>query len=212
MYTRLWWKDTRQFWPIWVVLVLAAVLTQWLMLSFPGSHAHYGELGILALMWASLYALTAGAAAFAGERETGTLRLLDTLPVDRRIVWSSKVSFVLVTTLVLTLGLQLMALLGTQRWDQQNLLSVWSAVGLGAIVLLALGWSLFWSSILRSALGAAVTAIGCTALSFRYLVDDSNYFKSNWEVWIPPTRVLLEFFLILATAIASHVLFTRSVR
>jgi hypothetical protein len=208
MYTRLWWKDTRQFWPIWAVLVLAAAATQSLMLSVLGPQARYSELGGAALMWAGLYALAAGAAAFAGERETGTLQLLDILPIDRRVVWSSKVSFAFVTTLVLTLGFQLMALLGTQRWDPQSVLSVWSTLGLGAIVLLALGWGLFWSSILRRALGAAVIAIGCTGLSFIYLVDESNY----WDGWIPSTRPILEFVLILATLIASHVLFTRSIR
>ena len=36
MYARLWWKDARQFWPIWVVLLLAAAATQWLMLIFVG--------------------------------------------------------------------------------------------------------------------------------------------------------------------------------
>ena len=34
MYARLWWKDARQFWPIWLVLLLAAAATQWLMLNF----------------------------------------------------------------------------------------------------------------------------------------------------------------------------------
>ena len=32
MYARLWWKDARQFWPIWVVLVLGAAATQWMVL------------------------------------------------------------------------------------------------------------------------------------------------------------------------------------
>ena len=40
-----------------------------------------------------------GAAAFAGERETNTQVFLDTLPVDRGMLWASKVSFALVTTL-----------------------------------------------------------------------------------------------------------------
>ena len=93
MYARLWWKDARQFWPIWLVLIVAAAVTQWMMLIFVGGSARFGGLGISALIWASLYALAVGAAAFAGERETGTLTLLDHLAADRSVVWAGKVSF-----------------------------------------------------------------------------------------------------------------------
>ena len=97
MYARLWWKDARQFWPIWLFCsgrrghAVADV-------ELRGRPVRYGALGVSALLWAGLYALAAGAAAFAGERETGTLRLLDILPADRRVVWAGKVSFALVTT------------------------------------------------------------------------------------------------------------------
>ena len=116
MYARLWWKDARQFWPIWVFLAFAAAVVQGLLLYYLGQDVRQGALGLSASICASLYAFATGAAAFAGERETGTLRLLDTLPVDRRVVWVGKVSFALVTTLALTLTLLAMAAMSTDHW------------------------------------------------------------------------------------------------
>ena len=72
------------------LLGLAAVVMQGLLLYYLGQDARNGVLGLSALTCASLYAFAAGAAAFAGERETGTLRLLDILPVDRRVVWAAR--------------------------------------------------------------------------------------------------------------------------
>ena len=109
-------------------------------------------LGVSALLWAGLYGLAAGAAAFAGERETGTLRLLDVLPADRRVVWAGKFSFALVTTLILTFVLVVMAALSTESWNPQHPLTPSDAVGVSLCVLMALGWGFFWSSILKSAL------------------------------------------------------------
>ncbi len=76
MYARLWWKDLRQFWPIWLVIVAGSIATQWIVLDLAGISARSGALGMSALAWASLYAIAVGAAAFAGEREAGTLALL----------------------------------------------------------------------------------------------------------------------------------------
>ena len=164
MYARLWWKDARQFWPIWVFLALAAAVVQGLLLYYLGQDARHGALGLSALICASLYAFATGAAAFAGERETGTLRLLDILPVDRRVVWAGKVSFALVTTLALTLMLLAMAAMSTDHWKPRDPLDVGGAI-FGMFVLVALGWGLFWSAILSNALTAAVIAICCTAVS-----------------------------------------------
>ncbi len=170
MYARLWWKDARQFWPIWVALILGAAITQWLTLSYYGREARYGGLGISAMIWAGLYALAVGAAAFAGERETGTLRLLDILPADRYVVWVSKVSFALVTSLALALLLMFMANWSTDSWNPRNRLTGWQAIFFGKFIVVALGWGLFWSSILKSALTAAVAAICCTGLSLVMLL------------------------------------------
>ena len=165
MYARLWWKDARQFWPIWLVLIVAAAFTQWMILTFVGRPARFGWLGISALLWASLYALAAGAAAFAGERETGTLKLLDHFPADRSVVWAGKVSFALVTSLVLTFLFLLMAAVSTERWDPQNSLTPFDAACLCMIVPVSLGWGLCWSSITKTALGAALAALACIGLT-----------------------------------------------
>ena len=140
------------------------------MLSFVGRPVRFGVLGASALLWASLYALAAGAAAFAGERETGTLRLLDMLPADRRVVWAGKFSFALVTTLILTLALVAMAAASTERWNPPHPLTLVDAVSFGLFVLVALGWGLFWSSILDTALAAAVSAIASSLLTLGLLV------------------------------------------
>ena len=36
MYARLWWKDARQFWPIWLLVFLAAAFTQAFLLFLTG--------------------------------------------------------------------------------------------------------------------------------------------------------------------------------
>ena len=125
MYARLWWKDARQFWSIWVFLLVAAAVIQALLLHFLGQSMRHGPLGILAITCASLYAFATGAAAFAGEREMGTLLLLDILPIDRRVVGASKVSFALVTTLGLMLALLAMAAISTDQWNDERNLSAW---------------------------------------------------------------------------------------
>jgi len=206
MYARLWWKDVRQFWPIWVFLALAAVVIQGLLLHYLGRDARQGVLGLSALLCASLYAFAAGAAAFAGEREAGTLRLLDILPVDRQVVWAGKVSFALVTTLALALVLLAMAAMSTDRWTPQGSLSFW--VALGMVVLVALGWGLFWSAVLSNALTAAVMAICCTVLSQSFPSLFHEVFWGGPLLMVP----LWQLFVILATAIASDVIFARAMR
>src|SRR4051794_38602442 len=111
---RLWWKEALQFWPIWVVLVVTAAALEWLALRYGPPGLREGALYPLAVAWASLYAVAVGAAAFAGEREAGTLALLDAMPVSRPLLWGGKVSFALVTTALLTLGLVGLAALGSQ--------------------------------------------------------------------------------------------------
>ena len=206
MYASLWWKDTRQFWPIWVFLVLAAVLIQAMLIYFFGSEVRQGGLGLLALLYASLYSFAVGAAAFAGERETGTLRLLDTIPIDRRIVWNSKVSFALVTTLALTVVLLLIALGGTDH-------NQWNITPRGAffstIVLVSLGWGLACSATSSNALTAAVVAICATVVSQGIpLIRLDLYFGSRD---FPMGLVLWQAIVFLTTLFASNVAFARSV-
>jgi ABC-type transport system involved in multi-copper enzyme maturation permease subunit len=173
MYARLWWKDARQLWPIWAFLAVAAAIGQWLALKFWPSATQPMGLSLLALMWASFYAIASGAAAFAGEREADTLRLLDIMPVARPVTWTGKVSFALLTTIVLVCLLLAMAALGMSRRAAPHgatFLTFRDGVSLAVVVLEGLAWGLFWSALLSSALSAAVAAIFCTGVSWIVLL------------------------------------------
>ena len=206
MYARLWWKEARQFWPIWAFLALAAAVIQGLLLHYAGNDARHGILGLSALGCASLYALAVGSAAFAAERETGTLGLLDSLPADRRVVWTGKASFALVTTLALTLVLMAMAAMSTDRWNSDSFLWRWQALGFGLFVLVALGCGLFWSAILNNALTAAVAATSSAGLGL--MLNDSD--PTRVEPIVP--SLLWQVLLILSTTIASLLIFARGSR
>jgi hypothetical protein len=206
MYGRLWWKDFRQLWPIWVIVALAAAATQCLLLAVEGESARHGDLGVSAVLWASLYALAAGAAAFAGEREAGTLRTLDVLPADRSVVWVGKVSFALVTSLALALLLTMMAALSSTSWK----LSLPQSISVGAGMLVALGCALFWSSILSNALAAAVAAIFCAAIYVGFLSDTLIASYKPHPAFF--SYFLAQAALVLATLGGSDLIFTRQRR
>jgi hypothetical protein len=165
MYMRLWWKEARLFWPIWAFLILAAGVAQLLMHQYASPEFRGTMLGPLAILWASLNAFAVGAAAFAGERETGTLRLLDLLPAPRPVVWAGKASFAIVTTTALAavlLGLAALDAPGTlERWRVRDGLD---PVSLGALMFQGLAWGLLCSAMLGSALLSAVSALGITAI------------------------------------------------
>src|SRR4051794_381937 len=117
MVARLWWKDVRQFWPIWVLLAAVALGVQGLALHYGYVEARQGGMAVAALFWACLYGFAVAAAAFAGERETRTLGLLDLLPVERWRLWLAKSSFALASTMALGLILFAAASLVTDRWQ-----------------------------------------------------------------------------------------------
>ncbi len=160
MLVRLWWKDARQFWPIWVFLGLIALGVQWTLLIFLGQDAKTGVLGTLALSWAALYACAVGAAAIAGEKENKTLAFLDGQGLSRATFWRGKASFAAVSTIVLAATLFGLAALGTDRWEIHGGVGLWLIVAFGAAVLLeVLGWGLLWSSLTTNPLLAAVLAV-----------------------------------------------------
>jgi hypothetical protein len=211
MYARLWWKEARQLWPIWVFLVLAAAVTQMLVLDFAGREVREGALGFLALGWTCLYACAVGAGAFAGEREASTLRLLDILPADRRTVWTGKVSFAFVTTLALALVLLTMAAVGTEGWVSGGESSLWALVILGPGVLAALGWGLLCSALSSNAVLAAVAAVCLAGISIWPAVGGGLVVL--YEARLAPFQVPYELLLgqlaiALLTLVASHRVFT----
>ena len=201
MFARLWWKDTRQFWPIWAVLVLTAGGIQWLVLKYPELETDKGVLLYFAVGWAAVYAIAVGSAAFAGEREMGTMALLDALPVSRRLLWGGKTSFAVASTFGLALVLLTMAALGTTRdWQfRHDLGQSWYALGCAIILLEALGWGLFWSARLNNPLSAAVMSVICTifatyfvmAVIERFLVHFTSYDPFGIEGFISTIPIRL---------------------
>lgn len=161
MYSRLWWKELRQFWPIWVFVALAAAVTQALALRYLPIESRAGGLFLVALGWASLYGFAIAAAAFAAEREVGTLQLLDVLGLDRPRLWTGKASFALTSTVLLVVVLAVVAATGTKEWPKDGRTEGLLVLSGLALVVEVLGWGLFWSALSGNALTAAALAV-CT--------------------------------------------------
>jgi hypothetical protein len=159
MYARLWWKEARSFWPIWLALGLIAAGVQWVLLRAGGPEMRTGLLIVLGVCWAMLYAFAVGAAALAGERETNTQLFLDMLPVGRGMLWSSKVSFALATTLALALVLAVHGAAGSVDHNPLHYPLGTLAAGFGVVLLEGVAWSLLWSTLLDSALWSAVLGL-----------------------------------------------------
>ncbi len=157
---RFWWKDARQFWPIGLFLIVTAAVTQAFLLRFFTDMVRSGELVGLALAWACLYGCAVGAAAFSGEREAGTLRFLDTLPVARWKLWLAKSSFAITSTLSLGLLLFAISFTGTTGWNLFGPMPFWLKLVTGVIFLFdAVCWGLFFSSFTNNALIAATLTV-----------------------------------------------------
>jgi hypothetical protein len=160
MFARLWWKEARQTWPAWGFLAVVGMAIQsfchWSKSVSPDGYAYVG------LVVTMMYLFMIAAAVFAGERENGTLWILDAMPAGRLRVWVAKASFALATTLALGIFLWLtsLAFVGgySRGWAQSG--GVVLVVGLPA-----LGWALLWSAVLRNALHAAVLAMVSLSLT-----------------------------------------------
>ncbi len=171
MLARLWWKDARQFWPIWLIVAGSAAACQWFLLAFGGQDVRQGWLIVAAVGWSLLYGFAVSAAAFAGERENNTLAFLDMIPVGRRVLWSGKASFALVSTMVLALVLAAMGWRWSDRLMSTDVLNAPTGLTLALVALSAalilievLGWGLFWSAVSGNAMVAAVLAMVCLGL------------------------------------------------
>ncbi len=170
MLARLWWKELRELWPLWAAVGLIALAVQGLVMHYAEpATIRSGTLPMIALMLTNLYAFASGATAFAGERETKTLRLLDTLPVGRRTLWAGKATFALATTLALALVLVLAAVAGA-AWHgpiatpPAGFPIGLTAIVLGSLLIEAVSWGLLWSALLENVLLAAILAITCTGV------------------------------------------------
>jgi hypothetical protein len=204
MVMRLWWKDARQFWPIGALLVVFGSVIQVLAVKYGGPGIRDGALVFLAFLWTSLYAFAVTAAAFAGERESRTLVLLDTFAIGRWRLWGAKTAFALVTTALLAVLMLLIAAINTSSLEIERYKPL---VGLmiGVLILLEiLGWGMFFSSFLKNPLTAAILAIVCVTIVTPMIRRDGMYTIEN-EVNGAPIRLAVA----LATLAASALILTR---
>lgn len=213
MLARLWWKEWRSSWPIGLIVALAALGLELLLLDSAQSDAGSGVLTPIALGWATLYAFALGAAAFAGERETRTLALLDALPVGRTTLWLGKATFTLVSSLVLALVLVAAAEAGMglgqphRDWAYYGPRAL--VLGYGTLVFEAVGWSLLWSALLSNALVAAILSILSVAAVRSVLT--SVWLMDEWFHHAPEqlsSHALGRLALAAAAAAASYALVT----
>ena len=163
MLVRLWWKEGRALAPILMTLVVAAIGVQWFLLSYGGSEIRNGSLVPIAMSWAVLYAIVAGSASFAGERENRTLGLLDALPVGRGTLWLGKASFALVSSLALAVALRV---LGVTGWRYESVYPpiVATEPFFAVLIVEATVWGLLWSAVAKSAINAGILALISTAM------------------------------------------------
>ena len=208
MLARLWWKEFRLFWPVWLCISLFALVGQWLALWFFGNEARTGVLMLVALGWAFLYATAVSSAAFAGEREQRTLRFLDTLPVPRGFLWQSKASFALVSTLVFGLLLLLIGVVSTDFEAKQayfNPAGSWSNFFSCLVLLIeVLGWGLFWSAIMGNPLSASAMTVASVGVVVPLLMRHADLDPTWWSDAIVPRLVVAAL-----TTLASLLILTR---
>ena len=185
MIARLWWKETRFFWPAWLLLLVVAVGLQALIVASGAQGIRNGWLMVLGLCWAVLYAFVASSAAFAGERENETLGLLDALAVRRQTLWLGKATFTLGTTFGLAGVMLLLGLLGTdlagvQKWGEP-------AAQFTTLLFEGVAWGLFWSALLRNPMIAgtlALASVGAVSslgsLSPRFEFGSTDAYLARW--------------------------------
>jgi len=165
MLIRLWWKEWRTLAPIAATLLGAAVGVQWFLLAYGGEGVRNGILIPVALGWAVLYALVAGSASFAGEREIRMLGFLDALPVGRGRLWLGKATFALASSLVLALVLEWIGSVGWVHSATAPAIALDRVVPFFALLLgEAVVWGLFWSALCRNAITAGICAVVTTGI------------------------------------------------
>jgi hypothetical protein len=199
MVARLWWKDLRQFWPIWALIAIVALVAQRLIVHYASESARTGELAGFALGWTCLYAFAVAAAAFAGERENRTLGWLDAIPVGRSRIWVAKATFAAASTLALGLVLLAAAATDTDKWVSVR---PFEGIITGlAVLLIVLGCGLLWSSVTNNALLAAVLSIGTSLVILPLL---QSWLRPDAPPWRDPFSILA---IVVCSWLASWLMF-----
>ena len=165
MLIRLWWKEWRSLAPIMATLVISAAALHWFLLTYGGRDIRNGILIPIAVGFAVVYALVAGAASFAGERENRTMGFLDALPVGRSLLWLGKASFALVSSVLLGLLLRWGSLIGW-KFEDQPFAPIFNVdLFFGLLLVEAAIWGLLWSSLTKNALTAGILGVLTTGAS-----------------------------------------------
>ncbi len=165
MLIRLWWKEWRSLAPIMATLVISAAALHWFLLTYGGRDIRNGILIPIAVSFAVVYALVAGAASFAGERESRTMGFLDALPVGRSMLWLGKASFALVSSILLGLLLRWGSLAGW-KFEGQPFAPIFNVdLFFGLLLVEAAIWGLLWSSLTKNALTAGILGVLTTGAS-----------------------------------------------
>lgn len=163
MIRALWWKDAREHGPVWLVVAAVTILVTVALgaVLAPGglggqSALRTGLLGLVQAL-AAAYGVVCGAMMLAGEREAGTLPLLDVLTARRGRVWAAKLPLGLGLSVAHGLTLAgFVAVVGLA--GGQTPAGLWFAV-LPFLAVDGFCWGLAGSAFGRTVFGAALIAV-----------------------------------------------------
>ncbi len=201
IFWRLVWKEYRQQLALWIAIIFAGFIFQlgvviFCVLNGEGVSPLPDRLFTVALSVPILYALGCGATLFAGEHESHSFPFQQSLPVSATRVFWAKVSFAVVSALVLFPLLWLLAfamtgwVLPRAEWHYQ----LWGGGVVATIEILV--WAVFASLLLRRVLPAAIASgVVAVFVSFGAMLFSSPFTPYVNEYFSTlPIRVLLALF------------------
>ncbi|MEZ6144786.1 MAG: hypothetical protein R3B91_04985 [Planctomycetaceae bacterium] len=187
--TRLFWKEFRTQWQVWLALIVGTFLLQLLFLVPGSSFVTIGEFPFyVATTLTYCFAATCGALLFAGEREGETFVLLQSLPISTGRFVMGKVLFAILS--VITFG-AVAAALGAVVWSfdpapQANRGFMTGETLLNGLLPGILGcllWSMFFSLLLSRVMVVIVCAV-VTEFAVTGLITNplSDYAKTEFAI------------------------------
>ncbi len=165
IFRRLIWKEFRQQRDLWIAIALFGLLLQAIVV-FTG-HLEASRLVValysIALGVPVLYALGCGATLFAGEHDNDTFDFQRWLPVASTTVFWSKVTFALVSSIVMPVVLVLLATIWSRGAIPTRETSAQLVIGSAVAGAELLAWSVLFSLLLKRTLWVVVLAAGVAA-------------------------------------------------